>query len=60
MNMLIIMGGILTLLSAPQMLPWFRQRMAQRSLSGDIAIPRFLTLAGILTILIGIALARIT
>ena len=56
MNALIIMGGLLTLISAPQLLPWFRRRAKQRGLSGGIAIPRFLTMAGVLVILIGLAI----
>ncbi|MGJ8562835.1 MAG: hypothetical protein ACSHXY_04715 [Alphaproteobacteria bacterium] len=56
MNALVIIGGVLILLSAPQMLPWFRRRAASRGLSGGVAFPRFLTLAGVLAVLIGIAL----
>lgn len=56
MNFLMGLGVFLVVISAPQMLPSFRRRAAERGLSNSIAIPLFLTFAGILTALVGLAL----
>lgn len=56
MNFLLLIGGFLSVISAVQILPWARRRAVARGLSGGIAIPLFLTMAGILTCLIGLAI----
>jgi len=54
MNVNIILGFILFVLGAIQLLPTIRRRAAERGLSSSIAIPLTLALIGFVAFMIGI------
>ena len=53
MNLNVILGAILFVLGAIQLLPVIRRRAAERGLSGGLAIPLPLALIGFVVFMIG-------
>jgi len=53
MNGLMFIGLLLFVVSAVQLLPWIRQRVVERGLSGGVGIPLVLLGIGFVTFMVG-------